>query len=86
MPTGTDLEVRARHGLGQLSEKRLLHLGELGGVHHFEYVLHLIQIHDFLCAVRFRPVAQQTKNNLDARVSIGMRQEARSKKAAHILR
>lgn len=58
MPIGTDLEVRARHGLGQLSEKRLLHLGELGGVHHFEDVLHLIQVHDFLCAVRFRPVAQ----------------------------
>lgn len=64
MSINTYLEVRTSHRLGQLSEKRLLYLGKLGGVHHFEDVLYLIQVHDFLCAVRLRPVAQQTKDNL----------------------
>lgn len=54
----TNLEMRAGDRLGQLMEQRLLHLYKLGWVHDLKNILDLIEIHDFLGAVHFRPVAQ----------------------------
>lgn len=54
---GTNLEMGAGHGLGELVKQRLLHLGELIRIHDLEDVLHLVQEHDLLRAVDLGPVA-----------------------------
>jgi hypothetical protein len=46
-------------------EKGLLDLCKLGRVHNLENVLNFIQEHDLLGAVDLRPVAQQTKDDLE---------------------
>lgn len=59
-----NLEMWAGDRLGELVEKWLLHLGELSRVHHLKDILHLIQKHHFLRAVRFRPVPKESEDNL----------------------
>lgn len=56
--TSPYLEVRTCHGLGQLGEEWLLHLGKFGGVHDFKNVFNLVEIHHLLRTVRLWPVAQ----------------------------
>ena len=60
----TNLKVRTGHGLCELIEERLLHLGELARIHDFEDVFHLVEEHDLLRTVHLGPVAEQTNNHL----------------------
>jgi hypothetical protein len=55
-----DLEMRTRNRFGELIEEWLLDLGKLLWVHDFENIFDFIQEHDFLGAVGFGPVSQQT--------------------------
>lgn len=48
----------ASNGFGKLVEERFLDFRELSWVHDFEDIFDLVQKHDFLRAVDFRPVAE----------------------------
>lgn len=62
----THLEMRACNRLGQLLEEWLLDFGKFRRVHHLEDVFHFVKVHNFLGAVGFRPVSQQTEDHLKA--------------------
>jgi len=59
-----NLEVRTGDRLGQLVEKRLLHLCEFGRIHDLENILYFIQEHDLFGAVHFWPITQKTEHHL----------------------
>ncbi len=59
-----DLEVRTRHGFGELVEKRLLDLRKLGRVHNLKDVFDLVEKHDLLGAVDLGPIPQETEDDL----------------------
>lgn len=57
--------MRTSNRLCQLVEERLLDLCKLGRIHDLKDVFDFIQEHDFLGAVDFGPVPQQTENDLE---------------------
>lgn len=63
------LEMWAGHRFGQLVEQRFLHLRKLVRIHYLEDVFHLIQKHDFLGTIDFRPVPKEAQNNLATQVN-----------------
>jgi hypothetical protein len=66
--SATHLEMGTGHGFCQLIEQRLLDFGELCGIHHLEYVFHLIEKHDLFCAVHLWPVAEKAQDHLQCRL------------------
>lgn len=60
----SNLEMRTCDRLGKLVEEGFLDLGELGGVHDLEYVLHFVQEHHLFGTIGLRPIAKQSKHNL----------------------
>ena len=59
-----NLEVRAGDRLRELVEERLLDFSKFGRIHDFEDVFHLVEEHDFFCAVDFGPISEKTENHL----------------------
>lgn len=52
----TNLKVGTGDGSSELAKQRLLHLDKLCGIHDFEYVLDLVQEHNFLGTVDLWPI------------------------------
>ena len=60
----TDLEVMAADALGELVEEGHHHLLELGRLDHVEDLFELVQKHDLLRGMHFRPVSQEVEDDL----------------------
>ena len=62
--THTHLKMRARDTSCNLPEQCMLHFDKLYRFHHIQYLLQLIEKHNFLGAVYLWPILQKTHHHL----------------------